>query len=620
MSSQWYYEDHGRAKGPITTGDLVIKIQKGDLNLLDLIFKEGDKAWNPVEHYTEVTDLIGNVTVREESDWIVLRTLEVDGKQRYEQIGPFNIDQVLEMVDKGKASFNDHVWRTGFDNWVPLGRVDKFEKPLPSSITVDLSLYKMPRHEILDKVPPIPVKAYNPVKKIKLTEEAPPVEAQGPDLARPAWMVDPAEPSTVTKIKEKPKPTETIQVTKPEPVKVAAPTPVVVASPPKPVEKIAAKQEAKTADVKAVEVKTAEVKATVPKTSEVKKSGLVLEPQTHTFTHTSTQSTQTRTATERRDLVTEIRATEHRPIKVSVKKSDPLSKPIVEPLASTDVKAEVDEDVTGEVVLSPSPEAIEKMKRRWRTVGQYMGYGFVAGGLILFAIWGLKQRMAGDMSASIPAQMKERPAPMFQPDVLPPPPEGSEVTAAPPAVKQAPVARVEPAPAAPNVVKPVGVTKIQEASHKDAAKEISKDTDKEASLETKTSDDLSKMVFKQKAVYHHAERKFIFYTSQKAIGVANELGNMYRKKGKTPAAWKSGYASWQSSLRSTMGGELKSSQQRLYPDLYNRLRKSLVALDNRAKEFNAQMASGRNPTKEPSVADIVGELKRINEKARALDQ
>jgi hypothetical protein len=189
MDEKWYYEDHGRANGPISTRDLINKIQKGELTLLDLIFKDGQPQWLPIESYAEITELLGNITHNDAADWIVLRSVNVDGRVINEQIGPFNAQQILDLIDKGRIRFDDYVWRTGYDKWVPLGRVDQFEKPLKSSIEVDLSLYATPRQEDLIMEAPLKtVKTKTPAAPI--VDEPPPQEAKGKDLALPKWAIE----------------------------------------------------------------------------------------------------------------------------------------------------------------------------------------------------------------------------------------------------------------------------------------------------------------------------------------------------------------------------------------------------------------------------------------------
>ncbi len=209
--SQWYYENQGRAEGPVSTIELVHKIQEGQLSLLDLIFKEGEGQWMPAEHFPEIKNLIKMTPTqfKADSDWIVLRTVEVNGRDQFEQIGPFSIEQVLQLIDKGRIKFTDFVWRNGYENWVPLGQVDQFENPLESSVQVDLSIYEKPRQEDLQAKAPL-TKNYKPAERINssVKEEPKPAEAKGEDLARAKWEVvaksSPSKEKSQTPERQKP--------------------------------------------------------------------------------------------------------------------------------------------------------------------------------------------------------------------------------------------------------------------------------------------------------------------------------------------------------------------------------------------------------------------------------
>lgn len=191
MSPLWYYENHGKAIGPISLRDLIHKIEKSELTLMDLVFKEGGHQWQPAERFSEITELIGNVTVESSADWIVLRaTTASDGKVQQEQIGPFNAQQILDFLDKGQVRFSDYVWRVGYDKWVPLGRVDQFEKPLKSSIKVDMSLYSKPRLPdfVVDSAPVKKMSIQKLIQPLK-SDEPKPKDAKGEDLATPKWAL-----------------------------------------------------------------------------------------------------------------------------------------------------------------------------------------------------------------------------------------------------------------------------------------------------------------------------------------------------------------------------------------------------------------------------------------------
>jgi hypothetical protein len=223
--SRWYYENHGKAEGPISTLELVKKIQDGDLSLIDLVFKEGDGQWMPAEHFLEITGLVksAGTEFKVDADWVVLRTIEVDGRNQYDQIGPFTIEQVLQLIDKGKVKFTDFVWRDGYENWVPLGHLDKFENPLESSVRVDMSIYEKPRVDDLT-VATKPAQFFKPARKIKpLPVEPVPPEAKGEDLAKEKWQIELPPKVKTTEVK-------TPEVKTPEKVlaqepKVTAPEP-----------------------------------------------------------------------------------------------------------------------------------------------------------------------------------------------------------------------------------------------------------------------------------------------------------------------------------------------------------------------------------------------------------
>lgn len=610
MDSLWYFEDHGRAQGPISTRDLIKKIQKGDLQLLDVVFKEGDDQWHPIEHFTEITDMLGSVTVREEADWILLRALEVDGKQKYEQMGPFNIEQVLELVDKGKITFSDYVWRTGFEQWVPLGKVDQFDKPLPSSVEVDLSLYKMPRHQILDAPldappPPAPVKTYNPIKKTVLKEEMPPPEAEDEDLAKPVWEraprdVEIAKPSakatekTVSKEKTVASATEKSEV---KSVEKAIEKPVIRPVEKVVIEKIAVEKVVAKPVEKITEKPIEKVKEKAKEKVKEKQQALEVE-----YTHTQTR-TQTRTDYDR---------------------TQSLMHPQPDQPPKSRTKAPQEEEVSSDLTSLPEAELVEKIQSRWRNVGAYAAGALVLVGAIIFA----KPLFQKDTAEDVIAEIIQDPPPSAYPngndipfDVPPPPSEegqqasSSSTAPAPTVSAQRPTVAARPSPQPPVATKPPSVAPKPVAVVPAPAPASPAEVEAPGAKE-----DFAKMGPKEKSYFHHSERKFIIYTSLKGIALANDLQNLYQQKGRNAAQWKSGLSSWQASLKKLSGGELKNTKNRLYSDLYGRLKKSFAQLDGRAKDFNSQLVKGRGPTKELSVKDIVAELKKINSKAKDLDQ
>lgn len=184
-SKKWYIEDHGQALGPLSTDDLLERIHKNEIRRVDLIFKEGDDEWSPMENYADELGLKDSAQ-QFQGDWVVLRSVEIDGTLKHEQSGPFATGKILEMVDQGDIRFNDYVWRQGFDHWVPLGAVEELAQPLASSVKVDVSLYEVPKPFSPVGTEVAAVREYHPGVQ-QHEAEAIPAEAGSNDMAQPVW-------------------------------------------------------------------------------------------------------------------------------------------------------------------------------------------------------------------------------------------------------------------------------------------------------------------------------------------------------------------------------------------------------------------------------------------------
>lgn len=485
--SQWYFEDHGRAQGPITTRELLNKLQKGELTLIDLVFKDGDGEWMPIESVREIMDLMGTVSMNQNSDWIILRTVEVDGRERHEQIGPFNVEQVLELIDKGKIKFSDHVWKTGFENWVPLGKLDKFDQPLLSSVDVDLSLYKIPSTQELDEK--IPVKAYTPLHKFpEIQDDGRPADAQSDDLAEAGWIKD---------LKKK--------TSSPEE------DPLLSA---KKVESVAAGTEAE------IQVRRPRLEDAQEKTVEIERSSEEFEK-------------------------------------------------------------------TEEI----APRTLASTVLRWRRVAQVSAvFAFLAGvGMLTY----LGQRhFTSDQHVTFEKPNPEIPTPRL--DTAP---------AVPPVEVSAPVAEAPVTKEVTKNISSVSSAKTPERSQAQAA------------------EPLAKQSFKKRSFYHHQERMFVFYNSQKGARLAGDLQTLIKKKPKSTAIWKKQYAGWQKSAKTyvaTVGRE--APKAKLHGGLYKSLKNTSLELESAGRDINAQMLSGRGPTKVSSLQNVMGDFKRLGQRAKALDQ
>jgi len=739
MEYSWYFEDHGRAQGPISTRDLIAKVQKGELTLVDLVFKEGEPGWQPIEKFKEITSQITVNPVNasagptsREAEWIVLRVIEVDGREKYEQIGPYTVEQVLELIDAGRVKFNDFVWKTGFQNWVPLGKLDKFDKPLASSVVVDESLYIKPNLlretnrgvERPDEKKSVPVKAYTPVQKApELKPEAPPEGASGPDLAQPAWAADlqkkmpQAEAKPVAKpvMKAEPQPEMSrTDVLVPEPVKVppakvdakseAKPEPK-TESPPKPnkfakeifdfgnsitnllsplkgpkraptgplpgeekrestkVETTRA-EKTKSQIFKNESPKAEPTKGEMPKpvesaknvarvqgtqigTNPLRYQAVDLGERTHiqpSVKETPKESTKTGAAvvppirkefTSTSSQVTSSQAAPSNPFGAEPPPERfPVRKPqrteetsthippvVVTKVVKREARAETATPMPDDVMPAAErdPVAHDKMQGRWNRVGTIAAAILVLGCVGILGLWAKKHASHGESATDIAFEKHQAPTPslsQFENNTPPPEPaaepQPTVETAPPPqpevAAKNLPAPEMdvpEPTKNAPAAAEPAPAKTAQ-------APQVDED---------RAAEDVTQMSVKQKSFFHQQERQFIFYTSQKGLNLANLLDAAVKKKNKTPASWKKFQVVWQGqvkSLNQKISKEIGSSK--VHTSLFKNLKTAGLNLDKRGKDISSQMLAGRAPTKEPSVSDIIADFKKINAKAKSLDQ
>lgn len=592
MDQKWYYEDHGRAKGPISTRDLVNKIQKGDMTLMDLVFKEGSPSWLPAESFSEITELIGNISLQESADWIVLKTVNVDGKNINEQIGPFNAQQILDLIDRGKIRFSDYVWRTGYEKWVPLGRVDEFEKPLKSSVDVDKSLYTKPRH--FDLLQPekkeAPLKKVTPVivSSTAVSDEPPPIEAKGEDLVS-AKVKPQAKVVHRSEII-----TEKAQVKKsPEPAAAA----------PVPEKKKPARREPELPPLPEAQPQQKLPEQKFPIFDEPSLVSAPAKPQ-HAEPPVARHNTlrvETVTVEAPKLQATPAKAQEKPKIKElpPLPNTNPVSAKNVEKISSADALVDKAEKQSQKIEKDKSPEApanqeqLEKMNGRWMQVGLAASFVVIVFSVGLFFVLNKKKsRSAGDGNFSIkidppPAPVINTPAPV---------PKSPPVVVQQEAPKPKPVVPAEkPTPQKPQV-----------------KNSDSKDYDVTPTVGGSA---------KNKSYYHHKERIYLFYTSNEGEQLAGELQKASSKHQKNAKQWKNFYGGWKNKAKTYVTKVSKEARKaRLHRSLFKQLMTSASDLEDIGRDINTQMSDGRSPSKVASAKNLESQFKNIGSNARNLDR
>ena len=188
--TQWYYSSNGKAQGPVTSEFLIENLRKGQLTLVDLVFRAGDAGWvtigeipefreaynalplqtppanPPVDEVTisasEVAKAAAHATPVNEpfeihafkkmismadsrtvqplsrpqsgwprdwqlsSSWIVLKRRD-DGSG-FDQDGPYSAEQIIDMIGQGKVEYSQYCWKPGYTRWFRIGNLPEFDR------------------------------------------------------------------------------------------------------------------------------------------------------------------------------------------------------------------------------------------------------------------------------------------------------------------------------------------------------------------------------------------------------------------------------------------------------------------------------------------------------------
>lgn len=165
--SAWYISRNGEASGPLATDLVVSMLRNGQLQSLDLVYREGETEWRPAAMFRELktshaaatsAPTISETVLKtpspvskphraSELSWIVLRP----HASTYLQEGPFETDVIIEGLQKGRFQYSQYAWHEGMSQWMRIGDLREFDRrsrardakphvppPLPDPITAVL--------------------------------------------------------------------------------------------------------------------------------------------------------------------------------------------------------------------------------------------------------------------------------------------------------------------------------------------------------------------------------------------------------------------------------------------------------------------------------------------------
>lgn len=150
-----WYVSHGSgtpARGPFATDLVRAMLRDGQLNAMDLVYREGEPEWRPASMFAELRNVsnasisstqhpvddsdlpdtpappVQNLSDRSGSEtdisWIVLRP----HSSTYLQEGPFKTNYIREGLKKGTFHFGQYAWHIGMKQWMRIGDLREFDR------------------------------------------------------------------------------------------------------------------------------------------------------------------------------------------------------------------------------------------------------------------------------------------------------------------------------------------------------------------------------------------------------------------------------------------------------------------------------------------------------------
>lgn len=154
--SRWYHAHKGKTVGPFTQEEIPQMVTKGQVGIMDLIFKVGGNEWKPLIEWSEFKELKtpGSKEPHQEQ-WIIFLDRPEDSKQ----IGPFNTLQVREMLINNHIRQEDYIWKEGMSEWYPIKTIQEFKskKEVPinfdtQEVIEDVSVYEDTAADLLKSI------------------------------------------------------------------------------------------------------------------------------------------------------------------------------------------------------------------------------------------------------------------------------------------------------------------------------------------------------------------------------------------------------------------------------------------------------------------------------------
>lgn len=140
IGRRWFVELEGRAQGPFNQAQIQDLARLKRITPMTRIFAEGDVRWRLINEFDEFKIAPETSSSTQAREWVVLKRKTLKeaelSQNKFDQIGPFTLDEIFAQLATGDLSYNDYAWKKGFQRWAKLESLPDFnhtiKSPLPA--------------------------------------------------------------------------------------------------------------------------------------------------------------------------------------------------------------------------------------------------------------------------------------------------------------------------------------------------------------------------------------------------------------------------------------------------------------------------------------------------------
>lgn len=140
MNRRWFVEIEGRAQGPFDQSQVQDLARLKRIQPMTRIFAEGDVRWRLMNEFNEFKtgSESSSHILTGDREWVVLKRKTLkdaeNSPNKFDQVGPFSVAEIDEQLKRGEVSYNDYVWKKGFQRWAKLETLPEFNHTLQSGM------------------------------------------------------------------------------------------------------------------------------------------------------------------------------------------------------------------------------------------------------------------------------------------------------------------------------------------------------------------------------------------------------------------------------------------------------------------------------------------------------